>query len=87
VTGNQAIAGTVGTGALAGNAIAGLGGVPGGFAGTAFPGTNGSAGASGVGIGGGLDLLPGGTAAIADTTITGNTASTNDNDVAGTFTP
>jgi hypothetical protein len=37
-------------------------------------------------VGGGLDLLPGGTAVIDNTTITGNTASTSDPDVSGTFT-
>jgi hypothetical protein len=37
-----------------------------------------------VGVGGGLDLLLG-TAVIDDTTITGNVASTSDNDVSGTF--
>jgi hypothetical protein len=39
-----------------------------------------------VGVGGGIDLAPGGTATIDDTTITGNDASTKDNDVSGTFT-
>ena len=47
--------------------------------------TAGTAGVSGVGVGGGLDLLPGGTVVIDDTTITGNQASTSDNDVSGTF--
>jgi hypothetical protein len=39
-----------------------------------------------VGVGGGLDLDPSGTAVIDDTTITRNAASTNNNDVSGTFT-
>ena len=69
-----------------GEARAGAGGAPGGFPGSAFPGTAGTAGVSGVGVGGGLDLLLGGTVVIDDTTITGNQASTNDNDVSGTFT-
>ena len=65
---------------------AGAGGTPSGTAGSAFPGSPGTAGVSGVGVGGGLDLIPGGTAVIDDTTVTGNHASTNDNDVSGTFT-
>ena len=39
----------------------------------------------GTGVGGGLNLVPGGSATIDDTTITGNHASTTDNDVHGTF--
>jgi hypothetical protein len=39
-----------------------------------------------VGVGGGLDLVPGDTAVINDTTIAGNDASTKDKDVSGTFT-
>ncbi len=53
--------------------------------GQAHPGAAGVAGVAGVGIGGGLDLLPGGTVTIDNTNITGNTASTSDNDVSGTF--
>ena len=85
ITGNQANRGLGGAGWLGGGAQAGLGGTPGGFPGTAILGTAGTTGPSGVGIGGGLDLLPGGTVVIDDTTITGNQASTNDNDVSGTF--
>ena len=33
-----------------------------------------------------LDLILGGTVVIDDTTVTGNHASTNDNNVSGTFT-
>jgi hypothetical protein len=40
-------------------------------------------GFAGVGVGGGLATL--GAATIDNTTIAGNTASTNDNDVDGTF--
>ena len=50
------------------------------------PAAAGALGVSGVGVGGGLDLLPGGIVVIDDTTITGNQASTADNDVSGTFT-
>jgi hypothetical protein len=53
--------------------------------GLAFPGEGGKAGAAGTGIGGGLNLAPGGGATIDDTTVTGNHASTTDNDVHGTF--
>jgi hypothetical protein len=38
-----------------------------------------------VGIGGGVDLFPGGTVTIDNTNITGNNATTSDNDVSGTF--
>ncbi|MFO0893192.1 MAG: hypothetical protein U0790_29145, partial [Isosphaeraceae bacterium] len=87
ITGNQANRGLPGAGGLAGNLQVGGGGTPGGAAGTAFPGTAGSTGPNGVGIGGGLNLFPGGTAAVSDTTITGNTATTADSDVSGTITP
>ena len=86
VTGNQANRGPGGAGGLAGGVVAGDGGTPHGTAGAAFPGSPGAAGVAGVGVGGGLDLLPGGTVVIDNTTITGNTASTTDNDVSGTFT-
>ena len=49
----------------------------------------GNAGATalpGTGIGGGLYLFIGGTVSIDNTTITGNTATTSDNNVFGTFT-
>ena len=65
--------------------VAGAGGTPNGIPGSAFPGSPGAAGVSGVGVGGGLDLIPGGTVVIDDTTITGNLASTSNNDVSGTF--
>jgi hypothetical protein len=38
-----------------------------------------------VGVGGGLDLITGGTATIDNTTVAGNQATTSDNNVAGTF--
>src|SRR5262249_62280626 len=86
ITGNQANLGPGGAGGPAGGVVAGSGGSPNGSAGAAFPGATGVAGVSGAGVGGGLDLLPGGTAVIDDTAITGNTASTADSDVSGTFT-
>jgi hypothetical protein len=49
----------------------------------AFNGAPGTPGTAGTGVGGGLDLLPGGTATIDNTTVTGNHASTSDNDVHG----
>ena len=55
-------------------------------AGPAFPGTPGASGLSGTGIGGGLNLLAGGTVVIDDTNITGNHATTSNDDVFGTFT-
>jgi hypothetical protein len=39
----------------------------------------------GTGVGGGLDLTTGGTVVIDNTTISGNSATTTDNDVHGTF--
>ena len=65
---------------------AGAGGSPNGAAGLTHPGNAGATALSGTGIGGGLDLLTGGTVVIDNTTITGNTATTSDNDVFGTFT-
>ena len=64
---------------------AGAGGSPNGAAGLTHPGNAGATALSGTGIGGGLDLFTGGTVVIDNTTITGNTATT-DNDVFGTFT-
>ncbi len=68
------------------SAMAGAGGSPNGAAGLANPGNAGATALSGTGIGGGLDLLTGGTVSIDNTTITGNTAATSNNDVIGTFT-
>jgi hypothetical protein len=51
--------------------------------GTFTPGTAGVAGTAGSGAGGGIAIL--GTATIDNATITGNTASTSDPDVDGTF--
>ena len=45
----------------------------------------GVAGPAGTGVGGGLFLDPAGTATLANTTVSGNHASTSDNDVHGTF--
>ena len=49
-------------------------------------GNAGAAALPGTGIGGGLDLFTGGTVVIDNTTITGNTAATSNNEVDGTFT-
>ena len=85
VTGNSAHAGPGGAGGNLGVAQAGTGGSPSGAAGTSFPGKFGTAGTSGTGVGGGLDLITGGTVVIDNTSITGNGATTTDNDVHGTF--
>jgi hypothetical protein len=50
-----------------------------------FPGRFGTDGTTGAGVGGGLDLITGGTVVIDNTNITGNNATTTDNDVHGTF--
>jgi hypothetical protein len=85
ITANEANAGPGGGREGEGTAIAGLGGSPGGHAGTATPGAFGAGGAAGNGIGGGLNLTGGGHATIDNTTRTGNHATTTDNDVHGTF--
>ena len=77
-----------GSGVRGGNlgaAQAGIGGSPSGAAGTSFPGKFGTAGTTGTGVGGGLDLITGGTAVIDNTSITGNSATTTDDNVHGTF--
>jgi hypothetical protein len=58
---------------------------PSGAPGMSFPGHFGTGGTTGIGVGGGLDLMTGGTVVIDNTTITGNNATTTDNDVHGTF--
>ena len=86
VTTNQANLGQAGAGGARGNInVVATGGSPGGTAGQTVLGNPGTAGLIGTGLGGGLDLEAGGTATIDNTTITGNTASTNDNNVDGTF--
>ena len=86
VTANHAVAGPGGRGGAAGGLGGGLGGTPGGAAGLAHPGNRGSTALSGAGIGGGFYLATGGTVSIDNTTITGNSAATSNNDVFGTFT-
>jgi hypothetical protein len=84
ITDNQANSGLGGAGGQGGTAFEGTFGRPNGLAGTATQGTAGANGVSGAGIGGGLDRLTGGIAMIANTNITGNSASTADNDVSTT---
>ncbi len=76
------------TGNIAASASGGQAGAGGGATaagnGTATPGQPGATGLFGVGIGGGVATF--GTAKADNTTITGNHASTNDNDVDGTIT-
>ena len=67
------------------SATAGAGGSSNGAAGQTHPGNAGALGLSGTGMGGGLVLVTGGTVLIDDTTVTGNTATTSDNNVFGTF--
>jgi hypothetical protein len=87
IVANQAIAaGSGAIGGAAGVANAGAGGSPNGVAGLTPPGNDGLTALSGPGIGGGLDLLTGGTVVIDNTTITANSATTSDNEVFGTFT-
>ena len=85
ITASQAVRGQGGPGGAGGAAFGGVGGAPGGMNGQAHPGASGTSAVSGVGVGGGLDLFPAGTVTIDNTNITGNTASTADNDVSGTF--
>ncbi|MFI5458261.1 MAG: hypothetical protein ACHRXM_22755, partial [Isosphaerales bacterium] len=84
ITANQARLAPSGVGSLSNTSSAGgLGGFPNGPAGQAHVGAKGTDGSAGVGVGGGLATF--GAATIDNTTIAGNTASTNDNDVDGTF--
>jgi hypothetical protein len=55
------------------------------MAGQVNPSSAGPAGLSGVGVGGGLDLLTDGSVVIDNTNVTGNNSTTTDRDVAGTF--
>jgi hypothetical protein len=79
ITMNQANAGKGGTGSAAGVPQAGTGGATNGADGQNLPGTAGHAGVSGTGLGGGS--ASGGSVMIDNTNVTGNSASTADNDV------
>jgi hypothetical protein len=57
--------------------------VPGGQDGVKVVGLTGGDGEAGIGIGGGIAIV--GTATIDNTMIFGNTATTSENDVNGTF--
>ncbi len=83
VRGNTAIRGVGGSGGTKGGASAGSGGTPNGSSGTAFLGAAGAVGRAGVGLGGGLARPTSASVTLADTSITGNIASTEDNDVSG----
>jgi hypothetical protein len=76
ITGNKASAGGAGSPGAGGLAHVAAGA-------TATNGTAGPAASAGVGVGGGIVNV--GTATIDNTTISGNTATTNDNDIDGTF--
>jgi hypothetical protein len=75
---------SAGTGDRRYRPIPGVGGAPGGTDGTAAFGITGSPGSSGHGIGGGLYTDTTGTAKVDNTNITGNHASTSNDDVFGT---
>jgi hypothetical protein len=84
ITANQALASSGGlAGDVGASQVPGPGGAHNGSFGLLNPGIPGVTELFSVGIGGGLVNL--GTATIDNTTITGNTATTNDNDVEGTF--
>jgi hypothetical protein len=87
ITTNRAVGGPGAPGGAASSlnspGTAGTGSSSNGSAGTNTPGTAGVAGSAGSGDGGGIAIL--GTATIDDPSITGNTASTSDNDVDGSF--
>jgi hypothetical protein len=85
ITGNSARGGTGGAEVSVGVAQAGTGGSLSGAAGASFPGHFGFSGTTGTGVGGGLDLSSGGTVVIDNTAISGNSATTTDNDVLGSF--
>jgi hypothetical protein len=80
ITANQATLGLGGSAGMVGAGQAGQGGAPNGAPGSAVPGTPGLDGRSGAGLGGGLFRSTGDNATIANTNITGNHASTADND-------
>lgn len=83
INGNVAQGVLGGFGGATGKVVAGLGGSPNGPKGHVILKFAGSAGTLGSGIGGGVAILA--PATIDNTSITGNHASTADNDVNGTF--
>ena len=85
ITLNQALLAAGGAFGTGGSATAGQGGSPGGAAGTAKPGATGQAHPLSIGAGGGIFTVA--TATVDFTMITGNFASSLDNDVDGTITP
>ena len=85
ITSNLSNSGQNGLGGSAGSASGGLG-ASGGRSGTAAAGQPGATNVMpGLGLGGGLDLFIGGNVTLSNTNVTGNHASTGDNDVSGTF--
>ncbi len=85
ITGNKALASVGGAAGFGASATAGSGGTVGGSIGTATNGTNGASHPLSIGAGGGIFTVA--TATIDNTSITGNTASSLDNDVDGTIVP
>jgi hypothetical protein len=84
ITTNKALFVGAGGAGNAGSANGGTGGTPNGPAGVVIAGSAGVVGTIGEGDGGGIVIF--GPTTIDDTSITGNFASTHDNDVSGVFT-
>lgn len=84
IQGNFALLAEGGFGGHGGRAILAPGGTPNGPAGRVVFGADGLTGNAGVGVGGGVSIVA--PATIDNTTITGNKASTQDDNVSGTFT-
>ena len=83
ITANQALSATGGVPGAGGSATPGQGGSPGGATGNAVAGKSGSPHPLSIGAGGGIYTVA--TATIDSTSITGNFASSLDNDVDGTI--
>ncbi len=83
ITTNHAFDSGGGTPGHASSVGIGLGGSPSGANGSVLAGQNGTADTSTVGVGGGIATF--GNTTIDNVSITGNTASTNDNDIDGTI--
>jgi hypothetical protein len=81
ITGNQATGGTGGEGGSGGAASVGRGGTPNGAIGRSNQGVSRTSASPGAGLGGGLARESSANVTINNTNITGNTASTNGDDV------
>jgi hypothetical protein len=83
ITGNQAFSASPGLPGRGGIVTTGQGGTPNGLIGLGTAGLDGTAGMTGVAAGGGIATF--GNTTIDNTNISGNTASTSNNDVLGTI--